>query len=1082
MSSGKYTALDEPTLRTMLEGTMNLDERRLIRSAIRELRQREIEEMQAALASKRFRATSLHLLEDKENRRRSDSSDSLDLLSGKLQAIQDIEELTGLLRGTSEYEERKLIRAAIRQLRDKELQSAVEKARALSRRDRTSERHSSLTSVDPDAESLGEREQIRSQIRELRSQQSQSRELHQTGSTGSSTTGMTLVLDTLGKEESSGSMGTHDCLGSGTTDSDRAVTQHQRETLGDSDPSLGSALSRPGLDSEASENSFGFSTRATLGFEAPGCSVSAVSRACLDLGVSEHSVNSATRARLDSGASESSAGSQSCLLYTLDCGTCDTDPLPQLQQPLDSGEPEGGSDLRTSALSQEMPSLQLAPVEEPAVTESSSSSSSDSESENHSHVSSGPAAGPSDDSSTTDTDREQPDGAVFSRKVPGAHNGLLNGSLKARNNGQDQKIWSKDTPLRKNKDPAVDKKDPVVSSFSRASSIRDRMRKFTEPAPSMAAPTRASLKNGVLLSTRGQSPVSKVTQRFEETALSKPQQDRGPEAGAPQQKEREHFVSCRTSSATSSSSLSESAGVPLQRRMGVKKGPSSRPLVAFPQHPTSSQSQSPGGGTLEEPERQRPALATPDENGSVLASEAVGDSVSQSKGEGDPDMKTFLTIEIKDGRNTPADSMAPRITSSAAANRAELTLGLRPTPFKISSSGVSSSMAFKVDGEPTVATEPAFVTAPSARAASEAPTVSNGSSEVKTEERTGKLTAEQLAAIEDEEVLDRMLDESKDFDERKMIRAAMRELRKRKRDQRERERESRLQDLRQQREERFQKGRPGGGAGEVVVKKVEKSADGSTLSQVTKTDRFAQSSDGSRSSRSTILETSYVQKFDKGTVQTKSYSYTSSSSSSTTKKVGSVFDREDDSAHSSQAALERRQAEKRKELMRAQTLPKTSAMQSRRAMIEKLEKESGGPANPAVARVNKVQRSTSFGVPNANSIKQMLLDWCRAKTRSYENVDIQNFSSSWSDGMAFCALVHNFFPEAFDYSALSPSNRRQNFEMAFKTAENLADCPQLLDVEDMVRLREPDWKCVYTYLQEFYRALAQKGLVKTKNS
>ncbi|KAI5091384.1 smoothelin isoform X3, partial [Silurus meridionalis] len=128
----------------------------------------------------------------------------------------------------------------------------------------------------------------------------------------------------------------------------------------------------------------------------------------------------------------------------------------------------------------------------------------------------------------------------------------------------------------------------------------------------------------------------------------------------------------------------------------------------------------------------------------------------------------------------------------------------------------------------------------------------------------------------------------------------------------------------------------------------------------------------------------------------------------------------------------------------------------------------------------KVQRSTSFGVPNANSIKQMLLDWCRAKTRDYNNVDIQNFSSSWSDGMAFCALVHNFFPEAFDYSTLSPSNRRQNFEVAFKTAEKLADCPQLLDVDDMVRLREPDWKCVYTYLQEFYRGLVLKGLVKTK--
>ena len=29
-------------------------------------------------------------------------------------------------------------------------------------------------------------------------------------------------------------------------------------------------------------------------------------------------------------------------------------------------------------------------------------------------------------------------------------------------------------------------------------------------------------------------------------------------------------------------------------------------------------------------------------------------------------------------------------------------------------------------------------------------------------------------------------------------------------------------------------------------------------------------------------------------------------------------------------------------------------------------------------------------------------------------------------------------------------------------------CP-LLDVEDMVRMKKPDWKCVFTYVQSFYR-------------
>lgn len=55
----------------------------------------------------------------------------------------------------------------------------------------------------------------------------------------------------------------------------------------------------------------------------------------------------------------------------------------------------------------------------------------------------------------------------------------------------------------------------------------------------------------------------------------------------------------------------------------------------------------------------------------------------------------------------------------------------------------------------------------------------------------------------------------------------------------------------------------------------------------------------------------------------------------------SIFDREDESSPrpGSLAALEKRQAEKKKELMKAQSLPKTSASQARKAMIEKLEKE-----------------------------------------------------------------------------------------------------------------------------------------------
>ncbi|XP_061025858.1 smoothelin isoform X5 [Eubalaena glacialis] len=425
--------------------------------------------------------------------------------------------------------------------------------------------------------------------------------------------------------------------------------------------------------------------------------------------------------------------------------------------------------------------------------------------------------------------------------------------------------------------------------------------------------------------------------------------------------------------------------------------------------------------------------------------------------------------------------------------RAELTLGLRAPPTLLSTSSGGKSTITHISspgnlarlgsvthvtsfshaspgsrGGCSIKMEPEPAEPPSA-----AVEVANGAEQTRVDkapERRSPLSAEELMAIEDESVLDKMLDQTTDFEERKLIRAALRELRQRKRDQRDKERERRLQETR---------ARPGEGRGNTATKTTtrhsQQTADGSAVSTVTKTERLIHSNDGRRTARTTTVESSFVRRSENGGGSTMMQTKTFSSSSS--KKMGSIFDREDEASPrpGSLAALEKRQAEKKKELMKAQSLPKTSASQARKAMIEKLEKEgaacsSGGPRAA-------VQRSTSFGVPNANSIKQMLLDWCRAKTRGYEHVDIQNFSSSWSDGMAFCALVHNFFPEAFDYGQLSPQNRRQNFEVAFSSAEMLVDCVPLVEVEDMMIMgKKPDPKCVFTYVQSLYNHLRRHEL------
>ncbi|XP_054611360.1 smoothelin-like protein 2 isoform X2 [Dunckerocampus dactyliophorus] len=154
--------------------------------------------------------------------------------------------------------------------------------------------------------------------------------------------------------------------------------------------------------------------------------------------------------------------------------------------------------------------------------------------------------------------------------------------------------------------------------------------------------------------------------------------------------------------------------------------------------------------------------------------------------------------------------------------------------------------------------------------------------------------------------------------------------------------------------------------------------------------------------------------------------------------------------------------------VKSHTLPRSSGAQAKRALFERMNSE---PTKPKDSKP-KLKRSQSFGVSSASGIKQILLEWCRSKTIGYQNIDIQNFSSSWSDGMAFCALVHSFFPLEFDYNTLQPANRKHNLEMAFTTAEDQADCLRLIEVDDMLEMGDkPDPMCVFTYVQSLYNHL-----------
>uniref|UniRef100_A0A3B1KI17 Smoothelin-like 1 n=1 Tax=Astyanax mexicanus TaxID=7994 RepID=A0A3B1KI17_ASTMX len=152
----------------------------------------------------------------------------------------------------------------------------------------------------------------------------------------------------------------------------------------------------------------------------------------------------------------------------------------------------------------------------------------------------------------------------------------------------------------------------------------------------------------------------------------------------------------------------------------------------------------------------------------------------------------------------------------------------------------------------------------------------------------------------------------------------------------------------------------------------------------------------------------------------------------------------------------------------ASSRPRSARPSARREAMAKFQQDQ-----TPVVRNFKVQKM-SVGVSGGASIKQKILQWCSNKTRDYEGVSIENFSSSWSDGLAFCALVHRFFPTAFDFSTLKASEREKNFTLAFSTAETLADCCPLLDVSDMLLMgKKPDPFSVFTYVQSLCQHLSK---------
>uniref|UniRef100_UPI0037E90D48 uncharacterized protein ehbp1l1a isoform X3 n=1 Tax=Semicossyphus pulcher TaxID=241346 RepID=UPI0037E90D48 len=123
------------------------------------------------------------------------------------------------------------------------------------------------------------------------------------------------------------------------------------------------------------------------------------------------------------------------------------------------------------------------------------------------------------------------------------------------------------------------------------------------------------------------------------------------------------------------------------------------------------------------------------------------------------------------------------------------------------------------------------------------------------------------------------------------------------------------------------------------------------------------------------------------------------------------------------------------------------------------------PTTPQKRPADGAASESLLASPSLVTSSHSLLQWCQEVTQGHKGVKITNFSTSWRNGYAFCAILHHFYPEKINYEMLDPYDIKTNNKKAFDCFAELG-ISRLMEPSDMVMLAVPDRLIVMTYLNQ----------------